>query len=84
VDFYFPDKNIIIEYNGHQHYQPVRFGGISLESAEINFIRQQYRDKYLQNFCDQNNITLIWIDGRTYTYKKLESYIIETIIPLLK
>lgn len=83
VDFYIPNQNIIIEYNGVQHYQPVRFGGISQERAQINFIKQQERDKYLQQFCINNNIQLIWVDGRKYINDKLKTHIIEHIIPIL-
>jgi hypothetical protein len=84
ADFFLPQLNIIIEYNGAQHYSPQCFGGISQERAKENFIHQQARDLYLQQFCTINNITLIWIDGRKYTNSKLEKHIINHIIPLLK
>lgn len=84
VDFYIPDKKIIIEYNGRQHYQPVCFGGISIERAKLNFIKQCERDLYLKLFCDQNNITLIQIDGREYINFKLKIYLLNEIIPKLK
>ena len=83
VDFYLPEIQTIIEYNGEQHYKPVRFNKITLEQAEINFVKQQARDQYLQFICDTNNIKLICIDGRKYTNSKLEKYIIEFIIPIL-
>lgn len=54
VDFYIPDKNIIIEYNGIQHYVPVEcFGG------QIRFEKQQERDNFIRNYCKENNIKLI-------------------------
>jgi hypothetical protein len=81
VDIYIPSKNIIIEYNGGQHYKAVRFNECSQEQAEINFIKQQERDSYLQTICDTNNIKLIWIDGRKYTNSKLEKYVLEVILP---
>ena len=84
VDFYIPNKNIIIEYNGKQHYQPVNFGGISDDCANDNFIKQQSRDKYVRQFCINNNIKLIEIDGRVYKNLKLEQYIIDDIFPLIK
>ena len=84
VDFYFSQTNTIIEYNGHQHYQPVCFGGIEQDRANINFIKQKERDQYLQTICDQNNIRLIFIDGRKYTNTKLVKYITNEIIPFLK
>jgi very-short-patch-repair endonuclease len=84
VDFYVKDKNIIIEYNGDQHYEPVCFGGISVKESKQNFIKQQERDKYIEQFCINNSIKLIWIDGRKYKDNKLKKYLIEEIIPLLK
>ena len=56
VDFYLPNDNVIIEYNGLQHYRPINyFGGIP------KFIKQQQRDLDLKNYCSLNNITLIEI-----------------------
>lgn len=84
VDFYLPDIKTIIEYNGEQHYKPVRFGGISQERAEINFIKQQERDQHLELLCSNNNINLIWIDGRLYKNDKLKNYMVGNIIPNLR
>jgi hypothetical protein len=83
VDFYFDSINTIIEYNGRQHYEIVRFGGSTLEGARLNFEKQQKRDRYLQQLCDKYNIKLIWIDGREYFNSKLKEYMIKEIIPLL-
>ena len=89
VDFYLPQINTIIEYNGRQHYQAICFNNIEKDIAELNFIKQKERDQYLQNFCDQNDIKLIWIDGRNYdTYpgpinKKLINFVLNNIIPIV-
>jgi len=32
-DFYIPNQNVLIEYDGEQHYRPVTFGGMSKEKA---------------------------------------------------
>ena len=49
-------NGIFIEYNGGQHYFPIKwFGG---ESA---FIKQQKRDNDLRDYCTMNNIRLIEI-----------------------
>ena len=53
------DIKIIVEYDGSQHYMPVKFYGISLKKANKNFKRQQYIDKNDKNFCLFNNI-LLW------------------------
>lgn len=75
VDFYISKYNVIIEYNGHQHYQPVRFNGIAQEIANSLFIKQKDRDRYLQEWCNSNDVKLICIDGRKYTNDKLVNYI---------
>lgn len=56
VDFYIPDTNTYIEFNGQQHYSPVDyFGGIQA------FKLQEERDLMLRNYCQQNNINLLEI-----------------------
>lgn len=85
IDFYLPYHNIIIEYNGAQHYRPVRFGGMSKEAADKQFITyQQPRDAIVQNFCNTHNIKLIWIDGRKYTNQRLIKYMTDIIIPSIQ
>ena len=65
-DFYLPDKNIIIEYDGEQHFRPIEiFGGKkTFEKLKIN-------DKIKNNFCKKNNINLIRIPY--YEYKNIEN-----------
>ena len=55
-DFYLPDYNTCVEYNGIQHYKPVKqFGG------EERFIIQQKCDKIKIDYCNINKINLIII-----------------------
>ncbi len=84
VDFYLKDNNSIIEYNGNQHYFPVRFGNISDEQAIINFDIQVKRDNELRNYCIENNINLIEIDGRKYKGKSLRRYLESDLVNLLR
>lgn len=64
VDFYLPDQNLIIEYNGIQHYIPIEhFGGA------LKYNDQKSRDKILEKYCQDNNINLIIIP---YTMNKIE------------
>ena len=54
IDIFIPSKNIAIEYQGEQHYKPVkRFGG------EKKLIQQMLRDDFVRQKCKQNGITLI-------------------------
>lgn len=56
VDFYLPDENLVIEYNGQQHYFPVEwFGGQKV------FEQQQERDHALRLYCKEHEINLLEI-----------------------
>lgn len=65
-DFYLPDYNCCIEYDGEQHFRPVEhFGG------KEKFQRQQQLDNIKNQYCKDNNIKLIRIP---YTdFNKLNS-----------
>jgi len=56
-DFYLPEYNICIEYDGPQHFIQCKW----FESTEKNFKNAQKRDKIKNEFCKNNNITLIRI-----------------------
>lgn len=55
-DFYLPEHNLCIEYNGMQHYKPIEyFGGIK------GFKQRKNNDKIKKEYCKKNNIPLIII-----------------------
>jgi hypothetical protein len=56
VDFFIYNRNIIIEYNGKQHYEPVEYYG-----GKSKFVKQQARDENLRVYCKENNIKLLEI-----------------------
>jgi len=58
-DIYLSEHNILVEYDGEQHYHPVNFGGISDENACKNFLKTQYHDSIKTQYCEANNIPLI-------------------------
>lgn len=60
-DFRFLNHNIIIEYDGIQHFKPKDFGGISKERAEQQFKETQENDKLKDDFCKENNFKMIRI-----------------------
>lgn len=66
-DFYLPDYNVLIEYNGVQHYEPVDYFG-----GEKKFKSIIMRDKIKENYCKANNIKLFKIPYFEDTYKELE------------
>lgn len=55
-DFYLPDYNMLIEYDGRQHYEIVEyFGGFD------SFVDTKIRDTIKNEYCKKNNIKLIRI-----------------------
>jgi len=67
-DFYLPAINTCIEYQGRQHYEPVkRFGG------EKELIKTQKRDLIKLNYCIDNKITLERIRYDEHILEKLKA-----------
>lgn len=66
-DFYLPDFNMCIEFDGIQHFEPVkRFGGVS------EFEKVKLRDKIKDEYCRNNNIKLVRIDNINDIENKLK------------
>lgn len=55
-DFYLPDDNLIIEFMGKQHYEPVPFFG-----GEEAFKIRKSHDKYKKRYCLENGIRYLSI-----------------------
>ena len=67
VDFYLPEYNTFVEYNGKQHYIMQKgFGG------QLKFDAQLNRDNYLRAYCKENSIRLIEI---SYEEKDIIGYL---------
>ena len=56
VDFYLPDYNIAIEYQGLQHFKPIKFYG-----GEKAFDKTIERDKRKYMLCKENNLKLMYV-----------------------
>lgn len=70
-DFYLPNNNLVIEYNGRQHYEEVKaWGG----KNGLNEVRR--RDELKRVFFKSNNIKLLEIH---YTEKDLENLLIRNL-----
>jgi hypothetical protein len=69
-DFYLPDYNICIEYNGIQHYESFKFfGGIEAFNERIK------RDEIKIKYCISNNIKLIIIKYNDNIFETLSNHI---------
>ena len=55
-DFYLPSQNMCIEYDGEQHFHPIKFFG-----GEKKFKYTHYRDLFKNKFCKDNKIRLVRI-----------------------
>jgi hypothetical protein len=68
-DFWLPDYNLCIEYQGKQHYLSNCFYG------EDGFKKQQIRDQIKRDFCKSNNIDLLEIPYTEDVNSVLEKFI---------
>lgn len=55
-DFYLPEMNLCIEFDGIQHFKPVDFFG-----GKEEFIQTKLRDKSKNEWCNENNVELVRI-----------------------
>jgi len=55
-DFYLPDHNVCIEYDGEQHFIPIEFFG-----GEESLISTKERDILKMKYCKENNIFILRI-----------------------
>jgi len=55
-DFYLPNNNVLIEYDGRQHYKPIDFFG-----GEKGLKYRRQNDAIKNKYCKDNNIKLIRI-----------------------
>ncbi|MCK9319831.1 hypothetical protein [Methanoculleus sp.] len=60
-DFYLPNYDCCVEFDGIQHFEVVDFGGNNLEKATEKFRVTQIKDEIKNNYCKNNNIKLIRI-----------------------
>lgn len=68
-DIYFPKYNIAIEYNGPQHYMPIKqFGG------DLGYKNTLIRDELKRDKCNKNGCELIEIKYE-YTQKELKQVV---------
>lgn len=73
-DFYLPKHNVIIEYDGAQHFEEKGHGWFT----DKNLQQIKKRDVYKTQWCQENNILLIRIP---YTeYEKLSIEMIQNLI----
>ncbi len=72
-DFYLPDYNTCIEFDGDQHFHPWRMK--DLEVALLKLSKIQKNDEIKTAFCQANNIQLIRIKFDENINEKLDTFL---------
>lgn len=75
LDFYIPSIKLAIEYNGEQHYRPIKNWG-----GEVGFEKAKERDAAKRRYCKSKGIVLVEIDGRKYKYNNLTNELVFEMI----
>lgn len=76
-DFWLPDINTIIEFDGKHHFKPIEYFG-----GEYSFKKVKINDQLKNNYCKENNITLLRISYKDL--KRIEEIIKKEIIENVK
>lgn len=71
-DFYIPDQNILIEYQGLQHYQPIDYFG-----GDDRFMVQQKHDQMKLDYAKEHWYNLIAVPYTEDTLPKIKKYLIK-------
>ena len=71
-DFYIPGQNILIEYQGLQHYQPIDYFG-----GDTTFKKQQRHDKLKAEYAKSHNYNLIDVPYTQDTLFKIKKYLVK-------
>ncbi len=70
-DFYLPDYNTAIEFQGEQHHKVVDFSNNNIERAKEQFLKIKKYDEIKRKYCDMNKINLLEIDY--FNFNNIES-----------
>lgn len=71
-DFYIPDQNILIEYQGIQHYEPIDYFG-----GEARFKLQQQHDKMKSDYAKSHHYNLIAVPYTEDAFSNIKKYLIK-------
>lgn len=71
-DFYIPSKNMLIEFQGVQHFKPTCYGGINAERAKRNLKRQRHYDWLKRKYARDKKIPIIYVNYWDDVSKKLD------------
>lgn len=70
-DFYLPDYKLLIEYNGIQHYKPVKWK----QKYDVDYDKQQKHDKMKVDYAKDNNLQLLIIPYTINSERKINEFL---------
>lgn len=76
-DFYLIDKNILLEFDGIQHFKEIEHWGGKTNLSEIKL-----RDKIKNIFCNENNIKLYRLTYKDINNRSLQNKLMKIIYPV--
>ena len=79
-DIYLNDFEIIIEYQGEQHYRPIAYSRQTIEEASKKYEYTKRHDNIKKEYCKNNNIPLIEIPY--WEYEDLEYFLFDKLVSL--
>ena len=79
-DCYLIDFNTVIEYDGENHYFPVKYGTQSWEDAVRKHEYTKRHDKIKNDFCIENNINLIRVPY--FDFENMDSFLFDKFVEL--
>jgi hypothetical protein len=65
-DFYLPEINACIEFDGQQHFIPMGFGSKDPKTPILKLKRTKINDEIRNKYCSINNIKLIRIPYKDF------------------
>lgn len=70
-DFYLPNQNVLIEYQGLQHFKSISFDSKNYTNLE----KQQYHDKLKREYAKNSGYTLLEPAYKLNTQEKINDYL---------
>ena len=77
-DIYFDDFNTIIEYQGEQHYKPIKYSSQSYDDAKIKYEYTKKHDKIKKEYCKKHKIKFIEIPY--WEFDDLEYFLFDQLV----
>ena len=77
-DIYLPDFNVLIEYQGEQHYHAISFESSDDKKRYDKLIYTQRHDEIKKEFCRKNKIPLLCIPY--WEFDNLEYYLFDNLV----